>query len=276
MEKLGTVLRRTMSETGSRKGESTALPKKYELSSNIDETVSCIYCRDITWVHPVINGIPDYSRVIDCPQCSAQRAAELAEQRAVGLSGIPAPKQRNTFATFRKNPANEDAYNTCLALAQGKLPQKIVLVYGNYGNGKTHLAYATGIEAIKIRRARTLYKSVAGLLAEIKGQMGSGSGPEFIIQGVQGADFLVLDDWGANRDTEFVAETLERIVGYRYDNELPTLITTNVDIKALPSRLRSVLSDLNMCLMVQNKDVDRRRTPVPANTQATMTPEAYR
>lgn len=200
-----------------------------------------------------------------------QRTQELIEHRAVGLSGIPTVKQTVNFKSFRINPQNKDAYDSCKLLSQGLSSYKLLLVYGSHGNGKTHLAYATGVEAIKNRYTRTWYESVSTLLARIKSQMRAERGDsEMIIQSVLSMQFLILDDWGAHYDTNYADEILERIVSYRYENELPLLITTNIDLKMLPKRILSIFSDVNICKVVQNKDIDRRKTPAPERTQTSL------
>lgn len=43
-------------------------------------------------------------------------------------------------------------------------------------------------------------------------------------------DLVVIDDFGAERNTEFAAEKMFQIIDERYRSHLPTIITTNLDI----------------------------------------------
>jgi DNA replication protein DnaC len=59
---------------------------------------------------------------------------------------------------------------------------------------------------------------------------------------------LILDDLGAQKDTDFSLAKLDMIINYRYINELQTVVTANVDnIDELPSRIASRLSEGNVC-----------------------------
>ena len=55
------------------------------------------------------------------------------------------------------------------------------------------------------------------------------------------APALVLDDFGAERATEFSTGKLYRVVDARYRERLPTIVTTNVDPGAIDPRIRSRL-----------------------------------
>lgn len=57
-----------------------------------------------------------------------------------------------------------------------------------------------------------------------------------IIEHYAKADVLFLDDLGANRSTEYVVETLYTILSNRYDNMLPTYITSNLSLEELEDK----------------------------------------
>jgi len=55
------------------------------------------------------------------------------------------------------------------------------------------------------------------------------------------APFLILDDLGMERGTEFAAEVLDRIINVRSAEMQPTVVTTNLPVDDLPARIRSRL-----------------------------------
>jgi hypothetical protein len=58
---------------------------------------------------------------------------------------------------------------------------------------------------------------------------------------------VVLDDIGVNRPTDFVLEEFYNVIDHRLDHNLPTLVTSNLTIKELASRLDARLADRLQC-----------------------------
>lgn len=217
-------------------------------------------CRDIGFVHPVTNDKPDYSKSIACPDCTAQRIADMAEHTALGLSGIPIPRQKNTFGTYKVNDNNRDAFQACRDLSSGKTPWALLMIYGVHGNGKTHLSYAACIEAIANKMLSARFENIAQLLGRMQSAMRDGEqGSEYYINQCEKSEFLALDDWGAYKESDWRNEVLERIINHRYENNLPTIVTTNINPQLLSGKIKSIFSDRERCKVVHNKDVDNRR-----------------
>ncbi len=55
-------------------------------------------------------------------------------------------------------------------------------------------------------------------------------------------DLVILDDLGAQRDTEWAVERLDDLVEYRYVRAKCTVITTNLNLEQLPPRISSRIS----------------------------------
>jgi DNA replication protein DnaC len=75
------------------------------------------------------------------------------------------------------------------------------------------------------------------------------------------ADLLVLDDLGASKSTEWTEEINYRLVNHRYENELPTLFTSNVPPKELIGVLGMRVASrlVEMTTRVPLDGEDRRR-----------------
>ena len=52
-----------------------------------------------------------------------------------------------------------------------------------------------------------------------------------------------LDDLGAENSTPWVNETLFQLINYRYNNELPTIFTSNAEVDGVEDRIRSRMLD---------------------------------
>jgi DNA replication protein DnaC len=79
---------------------------------------------------------------------------------------------------------------------------------------------------------------------------------------VQNADFLVLDDLGSERVTEWVRERIFVIVNHRYREALPTVFTSNIGLKDLAAQLgeRTASRVIAMCEGIQIEGDDYRQT----------------
>jgi len=61
------------------------------------------------------------------------------------------------------------------------------------------------------------------------------------------APLLVLDDLGTQSMTPWVREKLYQLFNYRYNAELPTVITTSDSLDETDPRIRSRLLDGKLC-----------------------------
>lgn len=106
-----------------------------------------------------------------------------------------------------------------------------VMLVGGVGVGKTHLLARTGWHLIHGQERRgqspVRYWNWPELLEAAKGTFdGNGTNP---ISRALEQPWLILDDLGAERPTDFALDALARVVEYRYRNELPLLAATNVE-----------------------------------------------
>ncbi|MFF4943703.1 ATP-binding protein [Streptomyces rubiginosohelvolus] len=135
-----------------------------------------------------------------------------------------------------------------------------LLLLGPTGVGKTHQAYGTvrrlavtGVSAVWVAT------SSADLYAALRPRNGVDSETEF--RRYAHARLLLVDDLGAAKATEWTEEINFRLVNHRYENQLPTLFTSNVMPKELSARLGDrVASRLTeMCDRAVITGNDRRR-----------------
>lgn len=109
--------------------------------------------------------------------------------------------------------------------------EKGLFLNGPPGIGKTHIAVAVLKHVIRRTGARGLFYDTRELLRLIRetynpvtraAEMG-------ILRPVVEAELLVLDDLGAEKTSEWVEETMNLIVNARYNDQRPTIFTSNYE-----------------------------------------------
>jgi DNA replication protein DnaC len=135
-----------------------------------------------------------------------------------------------------------------------------LLLIGPTGVGKTHQAYGA-LRHIAAAGVRSQWRATpaADLYALLRPRHGVDSETEF--RKWASARLLLVDDIGAAKPSEWIEEVNYRLVNHRYENELPTLFTSNLTPKELADRLgERVFSRLvEMCQRIALKGEDRRR-----------------
>jgi len=177
---------------------------------------------------------------------------------------------RMTFDTFAPeghglNPQVQDnlrkAYEKALAYA--RQPQGWLILKGSYGCGKTHLAAAIANYQVENGRP-VLFVVVPDLLDHLRAAFAPGSATSFDqrFEAVRTAPLLILDDFGAHSSTSWAQEKLYQILNYRYNAQLPTVITTNSELEDLDPRLRSRVAELEWSSVVHILAPDYRGSAV--------------
>ena len=145
-----------------------------------------------------------------------------------------------------------------------------LLIEGGYGCGKTHLAAAIANFAVN-NGTPTLFITVPDLLDTLRFAF---SDPETTFEArfeeVRNADLLILDDFGTQNATGWAQEKLFQIMNYRYINKLPTVITTNLMLDEIESRIRSRLQDEEFVHHVRIIAPDYRRPTETSNPGISM------
>ncbi len=163
---------------------------------------------------------------------------------------------RHTFGSFSDRsreklaPEERESLHKAFQAAQSfaEDPQGWLVFIGPYGCGKTHLA-----AAIANYRAGMgtppLFVVVPDLLDHLRATFNPEVPARFDrrFEEVRTTPLLILDDLGTQATTPWVREKLYQIFNYRYNAELPTVITTASALDEIDERLRSRLLDRRLC-----------------------------
>lgn len=141
----------------------------------------------------------------------------------------------NTFSIEQQRKALHNAFAAMQAYIEN--PGGWCFLCGPCGSGKSHLVAAVASELAQ-RGWHVAYSSVPELLDFVRNGFEDATSRQRV-EALQQAEFLVLDDIGAENLTSWAEETLFRIVNYRYLHRRATFFTSNIPINRLPERLAS-------------------------------------
>ena len=210
----------------------------------------------------------------ECEKKIEQREWELMRRDArvgslVEKSGLSKRLKSYTFSNFKPYVSPEAARAVerveeyLGSWEENKEEGKGLYLCGGVGTGKTHLAVAVLNEVVRKKRVPSLFVTVPELLDNLREAYNKpGRDLDEWMDAVQNADFLVLDDLGSERVTEWVRERIFVIVNHRYREQLPTVFTSNVGPKDLAEQLgeRTASRIIAMCEWIALEGDDYRET----------------
>ena len=135
-----------------------------------------------------------------------------------------------------------------------------LMFFGEVGVGKSFLAGCIA-NALIDKGVVAMMSTVQGLVAEAGKNYGESR--DDVLYQVRDAKLLILDDFGVERDTEYMAEQTYEIINTRYKAKLPLIVTTNLS-PAMMERETNITKRrvyervLEMCQMVRVNGKSRR------------------
>lgn len=162
--------------------------------------------------------------------CDCQKEAQF--DTACRLARIPRKFLTKSLENFTpKSTKQREVLHSTRAFLQtfGKDDRsKGLLLIGREGTGKTHVAISVLKEVLR-RGFTGLYWNVPELFLELRriiADPGTTSEAD-VFDEARRVDLLVLDDLGAERQSEYVTDRLYVLINGRYENDTATIITTN-------------------------------------------------
>lgn len=178
-------------------------------------------------------------------------------------ANIPTSYAETTLENYEKRTIEgEKAHAYINSLANDESTQG-AYIFGASGLGKTHLAI--GLLRKKMEQGKTgVFVVVPELMESLRRCFRDGGDDFEILQALYNVDCLVLDDLGAEKATEWVAERLYLVINQRYLSNRMTVITSNCTLQEVKERLgqqgvRITSRVLEMCKIIPLVGEDYRR-----------------
>lgn len=190
-------------------------------------------------------GHPHFGVLFPCI-CKQREKESRAADDLLLLSNLDAFRDK-TFESFNPDvPGVRRAF--VRATEYARRPNGWLILFGNYGVGKTHLAAAIANEALR-RHYRVLFTIVPDLLDHLRSTFGPTSEVKYDdrFEMVRDVPLLILDDLGTENTTPWAREKLFQIVNHRYNYALSTVITSNRKPEDIDPRIFSRMSDRTLC-----------------------------
>lgn len=189
-----------------------------------------------------------------CDKCTAAKQAEeeekqrqaqaaLTERRyreLVAASGIPKKWRAVTFENSDPH-IRKAAFKVGRRYADNFGPESGALLLSSqgYGCGKTRLACCIANHVLHQLRHPVLYKKARDLLLEIRrtfSETGTGTEADILNQ-MLSVELLILDDVGLDKPSPWIESTYWTVFDKRLEWQLPTVVTVNYPLEALPSEV---------------------------------------
>ncbi len=164
-----------------------------------------------------------------CPVCTAERVS----RRLLDSASIPARYRTCDFVNYlAETPAQKAALRICREYAehfeQNAAEGRGLILQGNHGTGKNHLAAAIARKVLSLGRT-VLFATVREIVSRIRETWSGDAGPSEreIIRGFAEVDLLILDEVGRQYGTDSERIHLFEIIDRRYREMRPTIVLSN-------------------------------------------------
>lgn len=242
----------------------TNTPSEIEITPQDEE--NCPICHDMGYLrYNVPFGHPSFGQVYPC-ECRQKQMAQERIEKLRKLSNLSS-FNGSSFEDFDASvPGTDRAYEEAMNFAQNPVERWLVLS-GPVGVGKTHLAVAIAQHVIERHQMNAYFAAVPDLMDHLRSTFAPGTDEAYDerFEEIRNAQLLVLDDLGTENATPWAREKLYQIINHRYVERLPTVITTNVDLRTIDDRVASRMLDSRISSHIEIDADDFRR---PGETRA--------
>lgn len=203
----------------------------------------CTICNNTGWETYIGEDGYEYARECSC----GIRQREIQENR-LRFAAIPETYKdvllKNVTARFYLKPESKQVFKAVSELVKwymDNLDQNFEEGKGIYfwsvtkGTGKTMLAAAIANELINNHKRSAKFATSLDILDEIRATYDSHNedSESRLLSDLVNTEFLVIDDFGTERVSDWAGEKFYQIVNKRYINKKVTFFTSNFDLKTL-------------------------------------------
>ena len=191
-----------------------------------DESTVCPKCGGSMWITWKDEQGCDMARRCECFEPTMAK-------RRIARSGISEPFRAKGFKNFdtRGIAQLEKAYIICVDYCKNYQDFKesrhnSILLLGQVGCGKTHLALASANALLDYQKIRVVYMPYREMITRLKQNITDEDSYTRAIDTFKTAPMLVIDDLLKGKTTESDINILFEIVNYRYVCNLPVIVTS--------------------------------------------------
>lgn len=225
------------------------------------EPPSCSHCGDLgVFKYDVPLEDPRFGKLFDCERCeTGQERTRQRWLRKYQNSEFPRQFRRFTFESWNTLVSDEamdgkrpaylaavqfversdhmvDLYEIFEQLempwdeSRDLRPKNSLVFHGPMGNGKTGLMSAI-VNELLARDEACLYSRIQEFIADVQATYDAESprSTEAVMMKYKRAPVLFLDEVNIHNVSRDRLDKIEELIRYRYNNDLPTLMTMNID-----------------------------------------------
>lgn len=207
----------------------------------------CPYCGGVGWLRMDVKvGDPRFGKLYPCV-CRTNATEQRNLDDLYRLSNLDAFSSK-VFVNFDPEvPGSAEGYDAAAEYATH--PEGWLVLLGGFGTGKSHLAAAIANHVVQDHRMEVYFAVAPDLLHHLRAAYAPNSTVSYDdrFEQIRSVYLLVIDDLGSEQSTPWAVEKLYQIFNHRYNNRLPTVVTSNSDLDSLDPRIRSRLCDPDLC-----------------------------
>ena len=147
-------------------------------------------------------------------------------ENRVKHSGLTESQANRTFKNYEHAGMPPEVVSAKAKAILAAKNKKSLIIAGKSGTGKTHLATAIAIDAMKNGR-NAIFRTVPELLDELRRAAQEHADFFGLMQKYKDVSCLVLDDWGKEKTTQAGLDYMFQLIDYRYRHGMQTIVTTN-------------------------------------------------
>ena len=227
--------------------------------------VSCEICHGSKYVHPLLaSGKPDYTKVTPC-ECAVK---EIEKEKSIRLQKYSNLGTLSKCTFDKLSPEGRKSEGIALfdykqtyeaAITFAESPSGWLMIVGPNGSGKTHLACS--IANYRISKSDTVfYIDAADLLDHLRAAYHPDSSTSYdeLFEQVKTTPLLIVDNLNISSVTPWAKEKLRQILNFRYNGQMPTVITSSIPLDELESNLECHLNDPDLARAYTIKKISDR------------------